>query len=76
MCFKQKGGKIMPYSYCYNCEGEISDWEEAFLGCKHCDSAESDDPDVWINSHAIKHLIDEINELKDDIKKLKEEKNE
>lgn len=66
----------MPYSYCYNCEGEISDWEEWYLGCKHCDYSEAHEGGVFINMEAIKHIIFEINELKEEIKKLKEEKNE
>ena len=60
----------MPFSYCYECDGEISDWKEEYLGCKHCDYGESEDAGTATNTQVIKRLIEEMEELKDEVKNL------
>ncbi|MBW2646255.1 MAG: hypothetical protein JRE23_08775 [Deltaproteobacteria bacterium] len=62
----------MPYIYCPKCNGKIDDWREAFKGCKHCgfEYFKVDDPNT---RGVMRAMLDEIVELKGDIKELREE---
>ena len=54
----------MPYEYCIECEKEIDDWREGYLGCKHCGWRSLSDEDV------LKELVREVGELREEIDEM------